>query len=170
MSIILPSALLIFGLRTLDIALYTLRLYMITRGRKALAWIFSFIKSTLFVLTIQMVMRDIDDPLVVFGYSAGFATGIVLGMVIEERIAIGYTHFRIISPKRGAELTEHLRGAGYAVTEIASKGKDGMVALLDCNVRRRKSSEVVALVNEIDPEAFITSSTVRSAQHGFFRK
>jgi uncharacterized protein YebE (UPF0316 family) len=77
---------------------------------------------------------------------------------------------RIISPKRGAELTELLREEGYAVTEIASQGKDGMVALLDCNVRRKKTGEVINFISKFDPESFITSSAVRTAQRGFFRK
>lgn len=170
MLIILQFALLIFALRVVDLTLATMRLLMITRGRKALAWIFSFVKSMLYLFILQLVLQSIDDPLTIIAYATGFATGMVLGMWLEERIALGFTHLRIISPKRGAELTELLREEGYAVTEIASQGKDGMVALLDCNVRRRKTSEVVQTISNIDPESFITSSAVRSAQRGFFRK
>jgi uncharacterized protein YebE (UPF0316 family) len=153
-----------------DLTLAVLRLLMITRGRKALAWIFSFVKSTIYLFILQLVLQSIDDPLTIFAYAAGFATGMVLGMWLEERIALGFTHLRIISPKRGAKLTELLREEGYAVTEIASLGKDGMVALLDCNVRRRKTGEVVSFISNIDPESFITSSAVQSSQRGFFRK
>ena len=167
---ILLFAGLIFGLRLVDITLYTLRLLMVTRGRKALAWIFSFIKSLIFLVIIQLVLDRVDDWLTITAYAGGFATGLVLGMLLEERIALGFTHLRIISPKRGAELTELLREEGHAVTEISSRGKDGMVTLLDCNVRRRKTGEVVQLISNLDPEAFITASPVRSAQHGFFRK
>ena len=167
---LLQFALLIFALRLVDLTLASLRLLMITRGRKALAWIFSFVKSAIYLIVLQMVLQSIDDPLTITAYAAGFATGMVLGMYIEERIALGYTHLRIISPKRGAELTELLREEGYAVTEIASQGKDGMVTLLDCNVRRRKTGEVIRFISKFDPESFITSSAVRTAQRGFFRK
>jgi uncharacterized protein YebE (UPF0316 family) len=170
MSTVLLSALLIFFLRVLDIALYTLRLLMVTRGRKALAWVFSFIKSLIFVITIQLVLQDLDNWLKILGYATGFATGLVVGMWLEERIALGLNHLRIISPKRGAELTERLRDEGYAVTEIPSRGKEGVVTILDMDVLRKKTSKIVNLVNKIDPEAFITSRSVRSAQRGFFRR
>ena len=143
---------------------------MVTRGRKALAWIFSFIKSFIFIITIRMVLTDLDNWLKILGYAAGFATGLVVGMWLEERIALGLSHLRIISPKRGAELTERLREEGFAVTEIPSRGKDGVVTMLDMDVLRKKTSQIVDLVNSIDPEAFITSRSVRSAQSGFFRR
>jgi len=143
---------------------------MVTRGRKALAWIFSFIKSIIFVITIQLVLKDIDNWLKILGYATGFATGLVVGMWLEERIAVGLSHLRVISPKRGSELGDRLRAEGYAVTEIPSRGRDGVVTLIDMDVLRKKTSRVVDIISSIDPEAFITSSSVRSAQHGFFRR
>jgi len=170
MSTVFLPALLIFCLRLLDISLATLRLLMVTRGRKALSWVFSFVKSIIFVITIQLVLKDIDNWLKILAYATGFATGLVIGMWLEERIAVGLSHLRIISPKRGPELIERLREEGYALTEIPSRGRDGMVTLLDMEVLRKKTSHIVDLVTSIDPEAFITSSAVRSAQHGFFRR
>lgn len=170
MSAVITSALLIFCLRVFDITLATLRLLMVTRGRKALAWIFSFIKSFIFIITIRLVLTDLDNWLKILGYAAGFATGLVAGMWLEERIALGLSHLRIISPKRGTELTERLREEGYAVTEIPSWGKDGVVTILDMDVLRKKTSQIVELVTSVDPEAFITSRSVRSAQSGFFRR
>jgi uncharacterized protein YebE (UPF0316 family) len=90
-------------------------------------------------------------------------------MWIEEKIAVGYTHLRITSPRRGAELAKRLRVEGYAVTEIAAQGKDGMVTLLNCNVLRKKAPEVEEIIIKSDPEAFVTAEAVRSVQRGFWR-
>jgi len=92
----------------------------------------------------------------------------VLGMWIEGRLAIGYTHLRVISPRRGAELAEQLRQAGYAVTEVSGQGKDGMVSLLNCSVLRRKAPGAINLVEQIDPEAFVTAEAVRAVRRGFW--
>jgi uncharacterized protein YebE (UPF0316 family) len=90
-------------------------------------------------------------------------------MLIEERIAIGHILVNIISPSRGSAIVSHLRQNGYAVTELSGRGKDGMVSLLNCSVLRKQVEKVHQLVNEIDPEAFITAEDVRPLRHGFWR-
>ena len=70
-------------------------------------------------------------------YAAGFATGNVIGMAIEKRLAIGFAHIKVVSKAKGTEIADALRESDYAVTEIAARGKDGMVSLLDINVRRK---------------------------------
>src|SRR4030042_1112713 len=142
MQTLLPSALLIFTLRLVDISLYTLRIAMVMRGRKAQAWIFAFFQSMLFVIAIRAVLSDLDNLWNVAGYAAGFATGNVLGMIIESRIAIGYIHLRIISPHRGAALLDGLRAAGYAATAVAGRGQDGMVTMINCSVRRKDKENI----------------------------
>jgi uncharacterized protein YebE (UPF0316 family) len=163
------SALLIFGLRVSDMTLDTLRVLFVMRGRRSIAWVLGFFQSLIFVIAITSVLSNLDNPLNIIGYAAGFATGNVVGMTIEERLAVGYIHLRIISPHLGAAITEKLRSSGYAVTEISARGKDGMVTMLNCSVRRRNVDLVRGMVNEIDPEAFITAEDIRPVRRGFWR-
>ncbi len=102
------------------------------------------------------------------GYAGGFATGTVIGMLIEERLAIGHGHVRVISPHRGSALADALRDSGYAVTELAARGKDGTVAVLTCSVRRREISRVTRQAQAIDPEAFVTVEDVRPLHRGYW--
>ena len=169
LELILP-AVIIFILRIITVALYTLRLRMTTMENKAIAWILAIIQATIYILTFIAVISDLDDWLKLLSYTTGFATGMVVGMMIEERIAIGYTLLRVISSGRGTELTEKLRQEGYAVTEVAAHGKDGTVTLLNCNVRRKKSHQVENLIMKIDPTAFITALPVIPVQKGFWGK
>jgi uncharacterized protein YebE (UPF0316 family) len=162
------SALTLFSLRVVDVSLYTLRLMMVVRGRKRMAWVFAFMQSTVYVVAIRAVLSDLGNWGKVIGYAAGFATGIVIGMWLEGRLAIGYTHLEIISPRRGAELAETLRQAGYGVTEVSGQGKDGMVAVLNCSVLRRNTRKVEEIVIQIDPEAFVTAESVRAVRRGFW--
>jgi uncharacterized protein YebE (UPF0316 family) len=163
------SALLIFGLRVSDMTLDTLRVLFVMRGRRSIAWVLGFFQSLIFVIAITSVLSNLDNPLNIIGYAAGFATGNVVGMTIEERLAVGYTHLRIISSHLGAAITEKLRSSGYAVTEISARGKDGMVTMINCSVRRRNVDLVRGMVNEIDPEAFITAEDIRPVRRGFWR-
>jgi uncharacterized protein YebE (UPF0316 family) len=161
------QGLLIFGLRIIDMSLSTLRLMMMTRGYKLLTATFGFFGSAVFVIAIRPVIQDLDDWRKLIGYAAGFSTGMLLGLYLEERLGMGFTLFRIVSSRRGVELAARLRTAGYAVTEIAAWGKDGNVALLHCIVQRRRLEELIALVNLVDPEAFIAAQDVRSLQRGY---
>jgi uncharacterized protein YebE (UPF0316 family) len=163
------SALLIFGLRVSDMTLDTLRMLFVMRGKKRIAWVLGFFQSAIFVLAIGKVLTQLNNPLNVIGYAAGFATGNVVGMIIEERIAIGHILINIISPRRGSAIVTHLRQNGYAVTELSGRGKDGMVSMINCSVLRRQVDTIRELVNEIDPEAFITAEDVRPVRRGFWR-
>ena len=160
---------LIFLLRVSDMTLDTLRVLVVMRGRKSIAWILGFFQAGIFVLAISSVLENLNNPLNIAGYAAGFATGNVVGMLIEERLAIGHILLSIVSPRRGSAIAENLRGEGYAVTEIPARGKDGMVSLLYVNVLRRNTDRVKKLANEIDPEAFITAEDVRPIRRGFWR-
>ncbi len=163
------GALTIFALRVADVSVGTLRLLFILRGRKAASWVLGFFQSLIFVIAITSVLSNLDNVLNIVGYAAGFATGGVVGMWIEERLAIGYTHLQIISSRRGAALAEELRTAGFAVTEVSARGRDGMVSMLSCNVRRKEAKAVEKIVRDADEDAFVTSEEVRPVRRGFWR-
>lgn len=168
MSTIIQSALFIFTLRIVDVSLSTLRIMMVVRGRKAWAMTFGFFQALIFVVAIRGIFSDILHLEKVIGYGAGFATGLVVGMFLEERLAIGFTHLRVVSAGRSAELVERLRSEGFAVTEIPSRGLNGTVAMLSCNVQRRRTKYITRLIDEIDPQAFVTAQAVRPVQRGFW--
>ncbi|MFL7893035.1 MAG: DUF2179 domain-containing protein [Anaerolineales bacterium] len=163
------SAGLIFSLRVTDMTLDTLRVLFVMRGRKAIAWILGFFQALVFVIAITSVLRDLTNPLNIIGYAAGFATGVVVGMTIEERLAIGHVQMRIISPRRGTGIAEKLREEGYAVTEVPARGKDGMVTMLNCSMLRKDIHKVQTMVNQVDQDAFITSEEIRPVRRGFWR-
>lgn len=159
----------IFVLRVLDMSLDTLRVLVVMRGRRAAAWVLGFFQALIFVLAISSVLNDLDNPLNILGYAAGFATGNVIGMLIEERLAIGHTQLSIVSSSLGAAIAERLRQEGYAITEIPARGRDGMVTLLSCSVLRKNVDRVQKMINDVDATAFVTSEDVRPIRRGFWR-
>jgi uncharacterized protein YebE (UPF0316 family) len=159
----------IFGLRVLDMSLDTLRVLFVLRGRRPLVWLLGFFQSAIWVVAITGVISNLDNWLNVIGYAAGFATGNVVGMIIDDRLAIGHAHLRIISSRRGTAVAQAIRDAGYAATEISGQGKDGTVTLINSSIRRRDITRVRREVFQIDPTAFITVGEVRPLHRGFWR-
>lgn len=172
-TLLSPSAWLgalgIFALRVCDMSFDTLRMLFVVRGRKGIAWGLGFAQSVIFVIAITTVLSHLDNPLNVIGYAAGFATGNVIGMLIEEWLAIGHVKISIVSSRLGASLAGGLREAGFAVTEIPARGKDGMVSMLSVSVLRRDVPRVQTLVHEMDEQAFVIAEDVRPLRRGFWR-
>jgi uncharacterized protein YebE (UPF0316 family) len=133
------------------------------RGRKGIAWVLGFFQSAIFVVAITSVLSNLDNPLNIIGYAAGFATGNVVGMTIEERLAVGHTDIRIISSRRGAAIAERLR-AGYAVT--GSARQDGIVASMSASGAR--ISIECGVVNDVDLKPS-SPPDIRPVRHGFWR-
>jgi uncharacterized protein YebE (UPF0316 family) len=166
--LIIQSALLIFALRIIDISLYILRFMMVMRGRRILAWAFGFCQALVYIFAMSVVLTNLGNLFNMVGYAAGFATGIVVGMWVEGKLALGHLHLRIVSSRRGDEIAERLRLSGFGVTEIAAWGRDGMVNLLNCNILRKEEDHVARMVKELDEEAFITSEDIRHVERGFW--
>jgi uncharacterized protein YebE (UPF0316 family) len=163
------AALGIFLARLVNIAMDTVRFMFTLRGKQGIAWILGFVESVLFVVVIGSVLTNMDNPLNIIGYSAGFATGNVIGMAIEKRLAIGFTHFSIISRDHSTEIADVLRKEGYGVTEIPARGRESSFMMVDCRVRRKQSDDVEALALSIDPEAFITAEDITPRRSGVWR-
>jgi uncharacterized protein YebE (UPF0316 family) len=132
--------------------------------------VFGLLQSIVYVTALGSILADVGNWMKIIGYSAGFATGLVVGMSLEDRLAVGFTHFRITSPARGLETADTLRSEGYAVTEVSGLGKDGAVMILHCSVRRKNEADLVQKIKGADPNAFITAESVRQVQHGFWHR
>jgi uncharacterized protein YebE (UPF0316 family) len=168
----IPAALLpfiIFGLRVIDMSLDTLRVLFVVRGRRAISWVLGFFQSAIWVIAVTSVLSNLDNLWNIVAYAAGFATGVVVGMTLEELLAIGHGNLRVISSHRGSAIAEAIRDAGYAATEMAGRGKDGTVAVITSSVRRRDIDRVRQMVFQTDPSAFITVEDVRPLHRGFWR-
>ncbi|HUI88002.1 MAG TPA: DUF5698 domain-containing protein [Anaerolineales bacterium] len=162
------TGLMICCLRITDMSLDTLRLLFVVRGRKGIAWTLGFFEAGIYIVAITRVLSNLNNPLTILGYAAGFATGNVVGMLIEERLAIGHIQMSIVSSTRGAALAQALREAGFAVTEVPARGKDGMVHMLNASVLRKDVPNIERVVHAVDAEAFVTSADVRPVRRGFW--
>ncbi len=159
----------IFAMRVSDMSLDTLRVLFVIRGRKPLAWILGFFQSLIWVIAITSVLSNLDNLWNIIAYAGGFATGNVVGMTIEEHLAIGHSNLQIISSRWGHAIAEAIREQGYAATELPARGKDGTVSLISCSILRRDIDAVRQEVNKIDPDAFITVEDIRPLHRGFWR-
>ena len=156
---ILIAALSIFLLRLLDQTLGTLRILYVNKGKPLFGAILGFIESAIWIVAISQVIQDLNDPFLIFGYALGFAAGTIMGSYIENTIAIGDIVVRIFVPKDSdsEKVAEELRTNGLGVTIINGEGMQGEVTIAWCVTPRKRLKEVMRIISEITPDAYVTT-------------
>lgn len=150
------SALLIFCLRLADVSLGTLRIQFLVQRRKRLAGIVAFFESLIWTIAAVQVLGDLDEPVKVIGYAAGYAVGTMLGGFLESRIALGDRLVRVVAPRDTPPVGPVLHDAGYPVTILDGEGRYGQVRVSFSVIPRRRVDHVMALIHAHNPEAFVT--------------
>ena len=158
--------LVVFCLRVTDVSLATLRMLLIMRNRRFFAPLIGFFEILIWVTAVGIVIQHLDSPLHVIGYAAGFATGNFVGLMIEERLALGLATIRTVVKEGGAELAGGLRDAGFGVTEMLGRGRDGTVEVLYSVLPRRQVGRALGLINAGAPESFVVVDEPRRVQRG----
>jgi uncharacterized protein YebE (UPF0316 family) len=164
--VILP--LVIFLARLADVTLGTVRIIFIARGKKYLAPLLGFLEVLIWITVVSQVVGGAQSIVAYLAYAAGFAVGNYVGMIVEEKLAIGTLVVRVILPKDGVLLVERLRTEGYGATYVDGQGASGPVMLIYTVVMRKELSRVVNLIQEVHPKAFFTVEELRTAQQGIF--
>ena len=146
---------LIFFARIIDVSVGTLRTISIVQGRTKIAFFLAFIETTVWLIVLSQVLPKVMlEPLLGVFYAFGFASGNVVGILVEKRLAMGYINFRIITAKFAKEITDTLREKGFAVTNFEGEGKDGKVTEIYVATDRKNLPMLIKIVKEIEPDAF----------------
>ncbi len=161
------GALLIFFFRTLSVTMTTVRTILTIRGMKLISVVVGFFEVLIFILIVSKVIQEVGNYWNVAGYCLGFSAGTWIGMIIEEKMAMGFVAMRLVSVKASQEIAQALREAGYGATELVAMGKNGPVWMLEAVVSRKDFQRVLNIAMEIDSDAFVTAEDIRSVRKGF---
>ncbi|MGD9558378.1 MAG: DUF2179 domain-containing protein [Mangrovibacterium sp.] len=157
--VILP--LLIIIARISDVTFGTLRIVMVSKGQKLIAPVLGFFEVVIWLITMSKVIQNIDNWLAYVAYGLGFALGNYIGLLVEERLAVGVVRLQIITRTNADELVVRLRGSGYGITYHEASGSEGKVAVIYSVVKRTNINSVIELIGKYNPQAFYTISDVR---------
>jgi len=157
--IILP--LLVFLARILDVTIGTLRIIFVSKGLKHFAAVLGFFESLIWLIAVAQVMQNLNSWQTYIAFACGFGAGNYVGVVIEERIALGNLLIRIITMKEADELVEVLWKAGYGVTSVDARGESGPVKLIFSITKRKNLNKIIAIIKKYNPNAFYTIEDMR---------
>jgi uncharacterized protein YebE (UPF0316 family) len=166
--ILLP--LFIFFARICDVTLDTVRIIFVSKGMRKLAPIIGFFEILIWLMAISKIMQNLDNWVCYVAYAGGFASGNFIGMLVEEKLAIGHEMIRVITRADASGLINDLRERGYGVTSVKAEGADGEVGILYIIARRSMIKEILALINEHNPRAFYTIESIKFVNKKVFHK
>ena len=147
---------LIFSLRIVDVSLDTMRVIFLVRGKRTMAAALGFGMALVWIIAVGNAMKHLDSVWHVLAYASGYAAGNAVGITIDRAVAFGLTQLRIVSKHGGVEIAEALRERGYGATEFSGFGRDGNVEIVESVVQRAHVDEALAIVEQYDPNAFVT--------------
>src|SRR3990167_862847 len=145
---------LIFLARVADVSFGTVRIILVSRGMKFIAPIFAFFEIIIWLFAISQIMQHLTNITYYLAYASGYATGTFVGILVEEKMAIGMVIIRIITKKDASELVEHLRSIGYGVTSFDGYGATGPVKLIYMIIERKDIDKIVEIIKGFNPKAF----------------
>ncbi len=159
---IFQTGLLIFFARVCDVSFGTVRTILTVQGRSVLAFFFGLFEVTIWITIVSTVVLHIKEtPVLVVFYAFGYASGNVVGIHVERKLAFGLVVLRVITADTGRKMAERLRSSGLAVTLFFGEGMNGTVTELYMAIRRKDLPWVLSLVKEEDPCAFYITEQVR---------
>jgi uncharacterized protein YebE (UPF0316 family) len=164
--VVLP--LLIFCSRLFDVSLNTMRHVLIGRGVKNIVPLLGFFEVLIWLIVVSQVMKNLNNWLCYIAWAGGFATGSYMGLIIEEKLALGMQVIRIITHHNCDALIDALTRLNHGITVIDGKGAKGAVKILFTIVERKYVEDIARMIHEHNPTAFYSVEDVKDATKGVF--
>ncbi|GAB6927329.1 DUF5698 domain-containing protein [Paenibacillus sp. JCM 10914] len=158
----------IIGINVVYVSIFTLRLILMIKGRRGLASALSMLEVFVYLLGLNLVLQNLDNPANMAAYCIGFGLGVYIGSRIEEYLALGYIVVQVIVNSLETDLAVTLRERGYGVTAWAADGKDGQRLVLQVLVKRKNERRLMETLGKLSPQAFIISHEPKNFKGGFW--
>lgn len=148
---------LIFTFKVIENTLSTLRIIVVSNGKKILGAILQGVISIIWVISTSLVVINIQkDPLKIISFTLGALIGSYIGSIIEEKLALGTNMITtVIDKEKTTKITKALKKQKYETIILNGKRKDELKNILIIITKRKKRKNVIKLIKNIDNNATI---------------
>lgn len=161
---------LIFMINVVYVSLSTIRMMLTMKGYQSAAPIISMIEVTIYVFGLGLVLDNLDNFWNILAYALGYGMGILVGMKIENKLALGYILVTAIVPDTAYGTANELRSRGYGVTSTRAQGREGDRHVLEILTPRANERMLYHEIEEMEPKAFVVSYEPKYINGGFWTK
>lgn len=128
-----------------------------------------FFEVIIWLLAIGQIMQHLDNFLCYLAYGLGFAAGNYLGIFLDEKMSLGTVLIRVVPKMDTTNLINHLREQNFGASLVDIEGMSGKLKMIFTIVKRKDIREVMNIIREHNPQAFVTIEDVKTAREGYFR-
>jgi len=158
---------LIFIAKLTEVSIATVRIVLTAKGNRIVASLLSSVEITLWLIVASTVLLGIsEDPLRAVAYGLAFVVGIYLGILIEDKLALGLAQIEVITEIAEArQIAGKLREHGYGVTTFECEGLEGRKTSIILKVHRKDVPLTLVLLREHE-NLFVTVTDIRKLSIG----
>ncbi len=163
MNILIYAGIFIF--KMIEEALRTLRIIVVSNGKKILGSILQFFIALIWIIVTGTVISNVkNDPWKIIFYALGSLVGSYFGSSLEEKIALGYVEIMTETKEDIARsLIKKLKTHKYNITSI--KGSIPGMTMLMITASRKKTNDIIKIIRDFDKDADIVTEKVKLARH-----
>jgi uncharacterized protein YebE (UPF0316 family) len=152
--------LLIFISKIIENAVSTLRLIVVSNGKKKLGALLQGIVALVWIFVTGIVIIDVNkDPIKIIIFCIGSIVGSYLGSVLEEKIAMG-TNMLVCVVKEVHEMSIKEKLNNYQIITLCEKDKN--YSILFIVMKRKETNKISNLIKDIDDNAIIISEKIKT--------
>ena len=155
--------LIIFCAKVTDVSLGTLRSVLAAKGKKRIVPFIGFVEVLIWLIAIGQIVQNLTNIMCYIAWAGGYATGSYVGLIIEERLALGLQVVRIITNQNCDTLLNSLQEENFGTTILDGQGARGPVKMIFTIVKRKQVKNVVKLINQHNPTSFYSVEDVKDA-------
>lgn len=160
---VLITGVIVFFARICDVSIGTIRTIVTVQGRTLIAFTLAIFEIVIWISVASTVINQVkDQPALVIFYAFGYATGNVVGIKVEGKLAFGFIIVRVICREKADTIATRIRALGQPVTKFVGEGMKGPVNELYIASRRKDLKLILAEVAAIDKDAFYVIEQARA--------
>lgn len=153
----------IFVFKIIEDALATLRLIVVSNGKKKLGAILQFIVTLIWIILTGTVLMGLQkDIFKAIAFAFGALFGSYLGSFLEEKMALGTNVFMVeVSSIKANEIIGRLKKDEFGVCKIKSGNDENIILMI--TGARKLASKIISIIRKTDKKAVILSEKVKIA-------
>lgn len=159
----------VFFARIIDTSFATVRSVLVIKEKRTIAVIIAFFEILVWFLIVREALNTDNSAFyIALSYSAGYATGVYVGMIITDKFISSNVSVNIVVHEKN-EIIKALIDNNFAVSVSKVKGKDlvsnkYMIFVVTTSKRVR---DLKRIVTNIDEKAFIVVSENKMVIGGY---
>jgi uncharacterized protein YebE (UPF0316 family) len=163
----ITTLLLIFTLQVIYVSLLTIRTILTVKGYRYWAALLSALDILTYVIGFKIVLDNLDNPINLVVYCLSYGVGILVGIKIEEKLALGFVNVQVITDIVDRHMVNELRKKGYGVTVTVGEGLEGARLILSIVSTRKQQNQLISIIKSLNPNCFVYSYEPRLLAGGY---